>query len=429
MEPYILQIIFVGISGIFSMFEVVVSSIHKNSIQKFENHPTFTAIKKIKENPGKYRSTVQTGITWTGFIATYFALKNFVPLCTNALKTCSFLPASTHTAFALCLVIFFISYFYLVFGEIVPKRMARNKIDVYIPKFSKWIVNIGCIFTFFTSLLNALANVILKILHIDSNKNEKVSEEEIRMMIHESSQNGNIDVPQKEFIENVFELDDTTVEEICTHRNEAIALYLEDAMDEWRQVIHDNRHTFYPVCGEDEDDIVGVLDTRDYFRLDENATQNEVLQKALDEPFFVTENTKANSLLHEMKNRRNYFAVVLDEYGGVTGIVTLHDIIETLLGEINEEDDEIEPAEIQKIDDNQWWIYGSAFIEDVEEQLNIDIPNDDYETFSGYVLDCYGKIPDDGTQFEVQTKNLIVSVKEMKNHRVGLTLVQRKESL
>ena len=222
--------------------------------------------------------------------------------------------------------------------------------------------------------------------------------------------------------DNVFEFDDTSVEEICTHRSEVVCLYLEDDMDQWKQVIHDNRHTFYPICQEDEDDVVGVLDTRDYFRMDAQ-NQDYILAHAVDKPLFVLENTKADDCFMEMKKRKYYFAIVIDEYGGMSGIVTLHDIVETILGEMYEEEDEEEPEEIQKLDQNSFRIYGSASLEDVQKELNIPLPVQDYDTFGGYLLSSYGSVPDDGEQFDIHFDHMDVTVKEMKNHRVMETIV------
>lgn len=254
------------------------------------------------------------------------------------------------------------------------------------------------------------------------NESEEVTEEDIREMIQTSQESGHIEEPQKELFDNVFEFDDTSVEEICTHRSEVVCLYLEDDMNQWKQVIHDNRHTFYPICQEDEDDVVGVLDTRDYFRMDAQ-NQDYILAHAVDKPLFVLENTKADDCFMEMKKRKYYFAIVIDEYGGMSGIVTLHDIVETILGEMYEEEDEEEPEEIQKLDQNSFRIYGSASLEDVQKELNIPLPVQDYDTFGGYLLSSYGSVPDDGEQFDIHFDHMDVTVKEMKNHRVMETIV------
>lgn len=256
---------------------------------------------------------------------------------------------------------------------------------------------------------------------------ENVSEEDIREMIHVGREAGNIKQAQTEMIQNIFEMDDIAIEEICTHRSDVILLHLEDSPETWKKIIHDNRHTFYPICKEDEDDIVGILDTRDYFRLSDPSNQDEIINYAVDQPFFEAENCKIDHLFKEMTAHKNYFTIVLDEYGGMTGIVTLHDIMESLVGEIYEED-ELDRKEIQRIDSNQWRIYGSAEIEDVEQALNLSLNDEENETFNGYILSQYGHIPEDGSQFEVRTKDLLIVVKEVKNHRIEQTIVQYKKN-
>lgn len=257
------------------------------------------------------------------------------------------------------------------------------------------------------------------------NETEEVTEEDIREMINTSQKGGHLEEPQKELFENVFAFDDTSVEEICTHRNEVVCLYLEDDMKIWNDIIQKNRHTFYPICQEDSDDIIGVLDTRDYFRMDIR-DREQILSHAMDKPLFILENTKADDCFMEMKKRKYYFAIVIDEYGGMSGIVTLHDIVETILGEMYEEEDEEDPEEIQALGDQTYRIYGFADLEEVQNTLGISLPVDNYDTFGGYVLGCYGSIPEDGERFDVHCPNMDVFVKEMKNHRVVETIVQIK---
>ena len=303
-------------------------------------------------------------------------------------------------------------YVDLILGIQIPKHYTYTHLqsaNSFLPLVHGF-TSIFSIFTFFLPI-QALP------------EKEDVSEEDIREMLQAASEES-IDQPQKEFIENVFELDDTSIEEICTHRSQVVSLFLEESAEEWKQTIHENRHTFYPIVDHENEDVIGVLDTRDYFRLNDFSQAN-VLAKAKDEPLFVTENIKVDDLLLEMKNQKTYFAIVLDEYGGMTGIVTLHDILETLLGEMHEVGDVIEPTDIQKVSDNQWRIYGLADIEEVAEELQVELPVEEYDTFGGYVLSSYGHIPNDGTQFNIELNDLKISVLEIKNHRIGLTIVQK----
>lgn len=311
----------------------------------------------------------------------------------------------------LCILALILIYVYLLFGELLPRKYANKHLNALQKPFMNIANVLQKILTPFTFFLR---------FKVETEQGD-YSEEDIYEVIN----GGGVEPSQKEFIENLFEFDDTSIEEICTHRSEVICLYLNEDKDTWKKIILENRHTMYPVCDKDNDDVVGILDTRDYFRLD-SIEQDNVINKAMDQPFFVSQNMKADVLLKEMKIKKVYFAVLLDEYGGMTGIVTLHDIIETLLGEIQEDDDVPEPEPIQQIDADQFRIYGQADIEDVEKALNISLPDEDCDTFGGYILNHYGKIPDDGSHFKVSLGIMDVYVKEVKNHRIGQTIVQIK---
>lgn len=311
----------------------------------------------------------------------------------------------------LYVVVLLLVYVYILLSDLLPRKFANAHSDKFEKTFMSIAKGIQSLFTPFTFFLR---------FEVEKEQ-EDYSEEDIYEVIN----GGGVEPSQKEFIENLFEFDDTPVEEICTHRSEVVCLYLNDDKETWKKTILENRHTLYPVCYEDNDDVVGILDTRDYFRLD-SIEQDNVINKAMDQPFFISQNMKADVLLKEMKIKKVYFAVLLDEYGGMTGIVTLHDIIETLLGEIQEDDDIEEPDPIQQIDADQFRIYGQADIEDVEKALGISLEDEDCDTFGGYILNHYGQIPDEGSHFKVSLDLMDVYVKEVKNHRIGQTIVQIK---
>lgn len=311
----------------------------------------------------------------------------------------------------LYVVVLLLVYVYILLSDLLPRKFANAHSDKFEKPFMSIAKGIQSVFTPFTFFLR---------FEVEKEQ-EDYSEEDIYEVIN----GGGVEPSQKEFIENLFEFDDTPVEEICTHRSEVVCLYLNDDKETWKKTILENRHTLYPVCDEDNDDVVGILDTRDYFRLD-SIEQDNVINKAMDQPFFISQNMKADVLLKEMKIKKIYFAVLLDEYGGMTGIVTLHDIIETLLGEIQEDDDIEEPDPIQQIDADQFRIYGQADIEDVEKALGISLEDEDCDTFGGYILNHYGQIPDEGSHFKVSLDLMDVYVKEVKNHRIGQTIVQIK---
>lgn len=352
--------------------------------------------KEIEDESYKYQATLK----WLSLCMEIFGI----------VMSVIYLQPMIHTPL-LYIVVLLLVYAYILLSDLLPRKFANahlNQLEKSFMSIAKGIQSLCTPFTFF--------------LRFEVEKEqEDYSEEDIYEVIN----SGGVEPSQKEFIENLFEFDDTPVEEICTHRSEVVCLYLNDDKETWKKTILENRHTLYPVCDEDNDDVVGILDTRDYFRLD-SIEQDNVINKAMDQPFFISQNMKADVLLKEMKIKKVYFAVLLDEYGGMTGIVTLHDIIETLLGEIQEDDDIEEPDPIQQIDSDQFRIYGQADIEDVEKALGISLEDEDCDTFGGYILNHYGQIPDEGSHFKVSLDLMDVYVKEVKNHRIGQTIVQIK---
>lgn len=353
--------------------------------------------KEIEDESYKYQATLK----WLSLCMEVFGI----------VMSVIYLQPMIHTPL-LYVVVLLLVYVYILLSDLLPRKFANvhlNQFEKPFMSIAKGIQSLCTPFTFF--------------LRFEVEKEqEDYSEEDIYEVIN----SGGVEPSQKEFIENLFEFDDTPVEEICTHRSEVVCLYLNDDKETWKKTILENRHTLYPVCDEDNDDVVGILDTRDYFRLD-SIEQDNVINKAMDQPFFISQNMKADVLLKEMKIKKVYFAVLLDEYGGMTGIVTLHDIIETLLGEIQEDDDIEEPDPIQQIDADQFRIYGSADIEDVEKTLGISLEDEDCDTFGGYILNHYGQIPDEDSHFKVSLDLMDVYVKEVKNHRIGQTIVQIKQ--
>ena len=352
--------------------------------------------KEIEDESYKYQATLK----WLSLCMEIFGI----------VMSVIYLQPMIHTPL-LYVVVLLLVYVYILLSDLLPRKIANAHLDQFEKTFMSIAKGIQSLCTPFTFFLR---------FEVEKEQ-EDYSEEDIYEVIN----GGGVEPSQKEFIENLFEFDDTPVEEICTHRSEVVCLYLNDDKETWKKTILENRHTLYPVCDEDNDDVVGILDTRDYFRLD-SIEQDNVINKAMDQPFFISQNMKADVLLKEMKIKKVYFAVLLDEYGGMTGIVTLHDIIETLLGEIQEDDDIEEPDPIQQIDADQFRIYGQADIEDVEKALGISLEDEDCDTFGGYILNHYGQIPDEGSHFKVSLDLMDVYVKEVKNHRIGQTIVQIK---
>lgn len=423
----ILLFVLIIINGFFSCAEIAVIQIGEGKLKKLseEGNQKAKRLLKFKEDPSRFLSTIQVAITLAGFLSSAFASESFAGMVDQLVRR--FLPALSLDVIhpiSIVLITMLLSYLSIVFGELVPKRLAQ----VYTEPIALFITPVlglvSILSTPLVFLLSASTNSILRLIGINPDEDSnQISEEDILMMVDEGMEKGTIESTENEFIQNVFEFKDLTVEEVCTHRTDVAMLYIEDTDRQWRRTIHEHRFACYPICGEDDDDIIGILNTKDYFRLNDLSRPN-VMKNAVDRPFFVSQNMKVSDLFDTMKKERKYYAVVLDEYGGMTGIVTLHDLIEALVGDLHEEDELPEPEPIEAIGNNEWIILGSADLEDVNEALKIHLDLEAADTFGGYIMGILGKVPEDGSSFHLDTDNLSIDVAYIKNHRIGKTVVR-----
>ena len=316
----------------------------------------------------------------------------------------------------------------LIFGEISPKSLAKDHAEGYAMAVARFIQFLTVILTpinLIFSLWKKLLSLVFKAKNIDT-----VTEGEVLTLVDEAHEDGSIDEYGKEIIENIFDFDDISAGEIATHRTDLTVLLSEDPIEEWDKIIVNSRFSRYPICGENIDDIVGVLDARAYLRL-EDKTKENVMESAVLPAYLVPQNVKADVLFQNMRKNKEALAIVLDEYGGVYGIVTMTDLVECLIGDFDteEETEEETVCLIEKIseEENKWSIMGSAPISDVEEELEIKIDDCDAETFSGYVLGLYGSIPEDGSTFELSTELFDIDIQEIKEHRIESAIVVLKK--
>lgn len=315
---------------------------------------------------------------------------------------------------------------YLIFGVFIPKGIAGKypeKLALALAPITKFLTYTG---TPFVSIPGALSGLLLKAFGIKLSEDaEDVTEEEIRMMVDIGSESGAIDDDEKEMIHNIFEMDDKPVEDIMTHRTDAVILWMDDGADEWEKVINETNHTRYPVCGDAIDDVRGIINSRDFYRLmlrDRNADLKTILR----EPYYVPETIKADEMFSRMQDKNAHFAIVLDEYGGFQGIVTQEDLIEEIVGELHSEYDEPEKdIDIHRLpgSGNTWLIDGGAEIDDVAEKLGIEIPDDEYNTFAGLILDVLGAVPADGETPELTFGRMSIKVTRVKEHRIEEAIV------
>lgn len=427
----LLQVVFIALNAVFASAEIAVISMNDSKLAKLAAEGNKRAIRlaRLTSQPSRFLSTIQVAITLSGFLGSAFASENFSDMLTDWLLSLGVpIPAKTLNTISMVVITIILSYFTLIFGELVPKRVAMRKAESLALGMATLLSTIAKLCTPIVAFLTLSTNAVLRLLGIDPNaEDDEVSEEEIRMMVDAGSEKGAIDHQEKEFIQNVFEFDDLTAGEIATHRTEITLLWLEESMEDWKNTIYNSRHTLYPICDESADDIVGILNAKDYFRL-EDKSRESIMKNAVKPAYFVPENVKADVLFRNMKHTRNNLAVVLDEYGGMSGIITMNDLLEQLVGEFSDDEtveDEILP--IEPIDSKTWKIHGSASLDDVSKALGVSLTYEDCDTFNGLVFGALGTVPQDGSVVEVETPELMIKVTDIQDHQVETAIVCLKD--
>lgn len=429
----LVQVILIALNAIFASAEIAVLSVKETKLEKMAEEGNKKAIRltHLTSEPSKFLSTIQVAITLSGFLGSAFAADNFSdPLVEFLIGLGIGIPRSTLNTLSVVVITLILSYFTLIFGELVPKRIAMKKSEQLALAISGLVSAISTLFKPIVWFLSLSTNAILRLCGIDPTEtDDAVSEEEIRMMVDAGSEKGAIDYEEKEFIQNVFEFDDLMAGEIATHRTDVTILFLEDSDEEWEQIIHDSRHTLYPVCDNSPDQVVGILNAKDYFRLSDK-TRQSVLEGAVRPAYFVPETVKADVLFRNMKQGHHSLAVILDEYGGMVGIVTLNDLIEELVGELSEDipDFRSSDPQIEQQTDSSWEINGNIPLDEIKEETGIDLENDDYDTLGGLVFDILGLIPQDGPQnIDLEVAQLHIHVSYIKDHQIEKATIERIE--
>lgn len=425
--PLLLQLVLIIINAVFACAEIAIISMNETKLAKLTALGDKRAIRltRLTAQPARFLSTIQVGITLAGFLASAFAADNFSDFLVDWLIGAGLkISAATLDTISVIVITLALSYFMLVLGELVPKRVAMRKAEELALAMSGLVYCISRIFSPVVWLLTISTNGILRLLGIDPHADdETITEEEIRMMVDAGSEKGAISPNEKDMIQNIFEFDDKTAEDIMTHRTEVSVLWLDETPEQWEKTILESRHSVYPVCDESTDNIIGILKVKDYFRLPDKSHDN-ILENTLRPAYFVPETVRTDVLFRNMKKSRNHFAIVLDEYGGMNGIITMNDLLEQIVGDL-EDDDTIpdEPPLIERIDSQTWRIQGIAPLSMVADQLGIFLPEADYDTFGGLIFGLLGTIPDDGSTPVLEEYGLSIKVTEIKNHRLETAVV------
>ncbi|MCR5208157.1 MAG: hemolysin family protein [Eubacterium sp.] len=425
----ILLFILIFLNAVFASAEIAVISMNDARLRQLTNEGNKKAVRlsRLVEQPSRFLATIQVAITLAGLLSSAFAADSFAaPVVKWLISSGVSLNQKTLNVIVVVVITVVLAYFNLVFGELVPKRIAMKRAEKMALGMSTMLYGVSVVFKPIVFILTASTNLVLRIFGINPNENDEVvTEEEIRMLLSQGREQGTIREYENEIIQNVFEFNDTIVDQICTHRVDVDLLDADDTTEHWNTMIYETRHSYYPVFKDNNENIIGILDTKDYFRLKNKSKQN-VISKALDEPYYIPSGMRANVLFSQMKRTRRYLAVIIDEYGGFEGIITLHDLMEALVGDIYEPEESVVQKDILHLTDDSWRIKGSADISEVSEALGVDLRNDEYDTFNGYILSVIQRVPNDGEAFECETDRLVIAVRSVKNHIVEFATVTKK---
>ena len=425
----LLQVVLILLNAFFAATEIALLSVNSNRIKKLaeEGDRKANQLLKILDEPTGFLSTIQIGITLAGFLGSAFAAENFAGRITDwVANKVTVVPPDVINTISVILITLILSYFTLVLGELVPKRIAMQKPEK-VARFSCsviWVME--KLVHPLIWLLTVSTNGMLRLLHINPNKEEeKVSEDEIMLMVDLGEEKGTIESNEKELIENVFEFTDLTAEDVMVHRTDIEFLWLDNTDQEILNTIQRTGLSRFPVCGEDKDDVKGLLMARD-FLLNEHQPEPKTILQLLRPAYFVPESIKADSLFHNMQTQKSHMAIVVDEYGGTSGLVTMEDLLEKLVGNIYDELDPQEENGILPLEDNLWKIEVSTKLEDIAEALDVSLPEDEeFDTLNGLVMDTLGIIPEDGNRPQMDLFGLHIQVLEVKDRRVEWALVSK----
>lgn len=421
-------LVLIAVNAFFAASEIALISLNDNKIKLMAEDGNRKAkqLVKLLGEPSRFLATIQIGITLAGFLASAFAAESFADPMVVVLKGFN-LPISESllkvaTVFLITLIL---SYFSLVLGELVPKRIAMKKPEVIAFFVVTPVTVLSKITHPFVKLLSASTNFFLRLFGIDPLSNDDgVTEEEIRMLIDVGEEKGAIHEREKIMINNIFEFNNKSAEDVMTHRMEVIGIPSSIQLSKLMSVIKEEQYSRIPVYEESIDNVIGVLYVKDLLPLVvEDATENFKLDSLVRKPFFIPMQKKIDELFFELQAAKTNIAIVIDEYGGTAGIVTMEDLVEEIVGNIFDEYDQ-EDKEFKQLDGETFEVSGMIGLDELEETLDVKLPIDDYETLNGFFIGLFGKIPSKGQVSEVRFKNLLIQAVEVTDKRIEKVIIR-----
>lgn len=430
-KQLLLQAFLILLNAFFAMTEIAVVGLSSSKLRKLadEGDKTAPRLLKLVEEPTAFLSTIQVGITLAGFLGSAFAADSFSEYLVNwVYNDIGFHGLSLRTLDTLAVIVITIilSYFTLVFGELVPKRIAMQK-PMEVARISSGVISsLSVIMRPVIWFLSFSTNAVLRLLRMRTESEEEiVTEDEIRMMVDLGEQKGTIDSSEGEWIDNVFEFGETTAREVMTHAADIVAIEKDAETEEVLRTIRESGRSRIPVYGENIDDILGVLNARE-FLLEQHSDQPRTIQEMMRPAYFVPETLRAATLFKDMQSRKQHIAIVIDEYGQTGGVVTMEDLLEEIVGSIYDESDPAEEVAIAKLDENTWRVAGSAYLDELADELDVEFPEDvDFDTLNGLVLSQVSTIPNDGSVLDVQAYGLDIHAEHVEKRKIVSALVRK----
>ncbi|WP_367926138.1 hemolysin family protein [uncultured Ruthenibacterium sp.] len=427
----LLQAVLIFFNAFFAMTEIAVISLNPAKLRRMAEEGDTKAgrLLKMVETPAGFLSTIQIGITLAGFLGSAFAADSFSEYLVDWVYDdlgFTALPPSALDALAVIFITVILSYFTLILGELVPKRIAMQK-PMQVARFTCGVVyGLSVVMRPVIWFLSASTNGVLRLLHMKVEaEEESVTEEEIRLMMDLGEEKGAIEKEEKQWIENVFDFGDAIASDAMTHAADVEAVCITDSDAEILELIRRTGRTRFPVYGEDLNDVVGLLNARD-FLIHLSTCDGKSLTDMLRPAYFVPESIRCSVLFGDMQQKKIHLAVVVDEYGETAGIITMEDLLEEIVGNIYDEFDPAEPDQIRQLEENLWQMSGSVSMEDVAEAVGLELPDElDYDTLGGMVFSCLHTIPQDGTPLDVECLGLHVHVDEVRERRIQQAKVSR----
>ena len=426
----LLLFVLILLNAFFAMSEIAIISLNDAKMERMaeEGHKKAKRIVKLTKNSSKFLSTIQIGVTLAGFLTSASAATVFAERLTPLLMKISFvekLGVGFVSGFSVFVITVLMSYFSLVLGELAPKKIAMQAPEKISFAVSGVLIFISKVLSPFIKILSLSTNGVVRLFGFDPNADEEsVTEEEIRMMVDVGGEKGVFEDAQKEMINNIFEFDDIAVAEIMTHRTDMVAVDVESPLEEVVKLSMEHGYSRIPIYEEDQDDIIGIAYIKDLLKyigvgLPENVTLRDILRKA----YYVPDTKPCDDLFKELTENKVQMAIVVDEYGGTAGIVTMDDLLESIVGNIQDEFDN-EDEEISKIDEKTFTVDGTTDLDEVIDLISVELPEGDYDTIAGFIISILGFLPEEGQETVAEYKNIRFTILNVEDRRIGKVKVE-----